>query len=87
MVQACHAALQAGLKFKNPSKDPNSLIVIGLRDQNQLMKAIEDVQSKDIEVETFFEPDWDYGITAFATKPIHVDDKHLLKKYQCWRTK
>lgn len=33
----------------------------------------------------FFEPDWDYGNTAFGTELITEDRRHILKGYQLWK--
>ena len=64
IVQASHAALQAGLKFTNPSDEPNSLIVIGIRNKEQLLKAMSFLEKNNIAYESFSEPSWDYGLTA-----------------------
>ena len=85
IVQTAHAALEAGLVFPNPSDEPNSLIVIGVSNQEQLLKAIEYTQKQDIKLVTFFEPDWDYGLTAFASQPIPVSNRKIFKKFQLWR--
>lgn len=59
--------------------------MIGVKNQEHLNKAIQHALNHSINVETFFEPDWDYGVTAFATQPIPVDNRHIFKKFQLWR--
>ena len=84
MVQACHAALEAGIKFGTNSEIPNSLIVIGVKNKDQLNKALAHI-SPLFKTEQFFEPSWDYGLTAFATESISEHDRQAFKKYQLWR--
>jgi len=83
--QASHAALQAGLKFTNPSSEPNSLIVIGIRNKEQLLKAMSFLEKNNIAYESFSEPSWDYGLTAFASQPILETDRKVFKSFQLWR--
>lgn len=86
IVQASHAALEAGIKFGTKSNTPNSLIVIGVKNKTQLEKAYAHISSR-FKTEMFFEPSWNYGFTAFATEPIQESDRVEFKKYQLWRQK
>lgn len=86
IVQSCHAALEAGIKFGTKSNTPNSLIVIGVKNKYQLEKAYNHITDK-FKTEKFYEPSWDYGFTAFATESIQDLDRSCLKKYQLWRHK
>lgn len=86
MVQSNHAALEAGIFFGNKDQDePSSLIVIAVKTQAKLEKAIKDVEAKGIKVVPFYEPSWDYGLTAFGTEPLTQDVRVLLKRYQLWK--
>lgn len=86
MVQSNHAALEAGIFFGNKDQDePSSLIVIAVKTQAKLEKAIKDVEAKGIKVVPFNEPDWDLNLTSFATEPLTQDKRILLKKYQLWK--
>lgn len=86
MAQAAHGALEAGIKFgsKNPS-EPASIIIIGVKNQNQLEKAFKYLQENGIKAEMFFEPSWDYGNTSFGTEPIGEENRHFFKRYQLWK--
>ena len=44
-----------------------------------------DLKTKEIKTVSFYEPDWNYGFTAFATEPLTIDKKQLLKRYQLWK--
>ena len=86
MVQSNHAALEAGIFFGNKEQnEPSSLIVIAVKTQAKLEKAMKDVESKGIKLLPFYEPDWDYGLTAFGTEPLTQEQRVSLKRYQLWR--
>jgi uncharacterized protein (UPF0128 family) len=84
-VQSGHAALEAGHAFDKPSIDPSSLIILAVKNKEQLTKALEHVKSLGLRTVEFFEPDWDYGFTSFATEPLQEDQRRLLRKYQLWK--
>lgn len=67
MVQSNHASLESGITFGSDGIEPASLIVLRVKNQYQLTKALNDIKSKGIDCVTFDEPSWDYGFTAFAT--------------------
>lgn len=33
----------------------------------------------------FYEPDWDYGLTAFATRPVNEEERSAFRKHQLFR--
>lgn len=33
----------------------------------------------------FYEPDWDYGLTAFTTRPVTAEERAEFRKYQLFR--
>lgn len=86
IVQSNHAAYESGLKFDNPSDEPSSLIVISVRNKEQLLKAYESLSMTEIEFVQFLEPDWDYGLTAFASAPVTFEQRQIFKKYQLFNT-
>lgn len=86
MVQSNHAALEAGIFFGDKEQDePSSLIVIAVKNQAKLEKAMKDVEAKGIKLIPFEEPSWDYGLTAFGTEPLTQEERVLLKRYQLWK--
>lgn len=85
IAQACHGALEAGRKFPNASSDTNSIIVIGCKNQKELLKARDKVTGHGIKSEMFFEPDWEYGDTSFGTEPVSDSERHLFRSFQCWK--
>lgn len=85
MVQSNHASLESGITFGSDGIEPASLIVLRVKNQYQLTKALTDIEGKGIDCVTFDEPSWDYGFTAFATEPVTEEQKSLFKRYQLWR--
>ena len=85
MVQAGHAALEAGLKLPCEVPEPSSLIMIGVKDQKELYKARRYLSKHDIKTEMFFEPDWNYGHTAFGTEALIDSRRHTLRRFQLWK--
>jgi len=70
MVQACHAALEAGFAFEEPATT-SSLIVCTVPDLPALLQARERWQRYGIRSALFFEPSWDMGYSAMASEPLH----------------
>jgi len=86
MVQSNHAALEAGIFLGDQTQDePSSLIVIAVKNQAKLEKAMKDLEDKGIRVVPFYEPSWEYGLTAFGTEPLTQEQRVLLKRYQLWK--
>lgn len=85
IVQACHAALEAGHTFDRLSKEPASLIMLQVPNKEKLEVAMARTIDRGIRCEPFFEPDWDYGLTAFATEAITADQRKTFSKYKLWK--
>ena len=61
MVQAAHAAAEAGRRFYRPEHGISSLIVLAVSNLQALYKAKMLLERLDIEHDMFFEPDWNTG--------------------------
>lgn len=86
MVQSNHAALEAGIFLGDKTQtEPSSLIVIAVKNKYQLEKAMNDLIIKGISYVPFYEPDWEYGLTAIGTQPLQQDQRILLKRYNLWK--
>lgn len=86
MVQSNHAALEAGIYLGDRlQEEPSSLIVIAVKNQVKLEKAMKDLDEKGIKYVPFYEPDWEYGLTAIGTEPLTQEQRVLLKRYQLWK--
>jgi hypothetical protein len=81
IVQASHAALEAGNRF-----GPHShLVLIGTEGEDELLKAAAQLGEHGIDLQTFYEPDNNAGYTAFCTQPLQGDKRKPLRKYQLYR--
>lgn len=86
LVQSNHAAYEAGILFGDKSQtEPSSLIVIAIKNQAKLQKAIDHLRQLNIQLVEFIEPDWEYGLTAFATQPLTQEQRQVMRKYQLWK--
>jgi hypothetical protein len=85
LVQSCHAAQESGLAFPNPTAEPNSLIVIQVKNKDELEKAYAKLQDSGIKFVRFHEPDWDYGFTSFASEPVYQHQRPAFKKYRLFK--
>jgi hypothetical protein len=85
MVQAAHAALEAGLKLPCQVSEPSSLILIGVKDLKALYKARRYLTKEGIRTEMFFEPDWNMGHSAFGTEALIDSRRHSLRRFQLWK--
>ena len=86
LVQATHAALEAGFRFNKPT-EPVNIVLIGIPDEQTLLEERVKIESKGIACEIFYEPDEPInGWTALATCPL-VDKSHrrLFRHHQLWR--
>lgn len=79
MVQACHAALEAGFAFDAPALT-SSLIVCTVPNQEALLAAQARLTRYGIRSELFFEPDWEMGHSALASEPILDRKKRFAMK-------
>lgn len=86
LVQACHAAYEAGLVFEAPPQT-SSLIVCTVPDREALKEAHARLARYGIRTEIFFEPSWDMGYSALATEPITERKKRfVLSKYPLFQS-
>jgi len=87
MVQAAHAAAEAGRSFYRPEHGIASLIVLAVPNLAALYKAKAHLESLDIEHDMFFEPDWNTGHSAIGTRPLTDAERPLLRGYPLWKLK
>lgn len=68
LVQAAHAAMEVGFQCEAPSS-PTHFVVLGVKDQDELLYYKWLIQREDVELHIFHEPDDDLGFTALCTYP------------------
>ncbi len=86
IVQSCHAALELGLNDKNSYKEPSSIVLIQIPNQESLLRELEKFKSLGLNCVSFYEPYQDTGVTSFATI-VTEENKQLFKKYTLWGRK
>jgi hypothetical protein len=77
IVQAAHAALEAGHAFGEHSH----LVLIGANSEQQLLNIAEHLTTHQIEFQMFHEPDYNTGHTAICTRPLTGDERKPLRKF------
>ncbi|WP_434715834.1 hypothetical protein [Paraburkholderia sp. A3RO-2L] len=87
LVQASHAALEAGFRFTQPEQTA-SVIVLAVPDRDALQAAATRLERYGIEHHMFFEPDFEMGHSALATRPLHLPkERHLMRKYPLFHSR
>jgi hypothetical protein len=87
-VQSCHACIEATSAFALGNlADHPSVIICGVRDEQQLHKVRRYLIDSGIRHVHFYETDLDDELTALATEPVHGDRRRLFRKFQLLRTK
>lgn len=86
IVQASHAALEAGFRFDAPTETTH-IVLIGAKDEMKLREIQLHLEDTRIEHEIFYEPDYDTGFTAIATRPLFGDERKHLRKFKLYKRK
>jgi len=84
IVQAAHATHQAGIRF-GATKLSTNFVLIGVKDEAELEAISMYLEYHQIEFEKFYEPDYDTGYTAIATKPLYGNERKPLKKFSIYK--
>ena len=85
VVQAAHAAAEAGRQFYEPAHGIARLIVLAVRDAAQLQAARAFLQWRGVESTVFFEPDFGMGHSALATRPLVAAERKLMRRWPLWQ--
>ena len=81
VVQACHAALEAGIHQEQCKEFPSGLITLQVPSEQSLLKAYKKLERKGVRCQLFWErPIKRY--TALATEAIPQEKRVLLKKFK-----
>jgi len=89
VVQACHACVEAGVRFQHPGNCRMALLCV--RDEEALIRARERAENAGIKMQTFFEPDpvdgedHPMGFTAVCSEPVAGDQRKVFRKYALWK--
>lgn len=83
IVQASHAALEAGFRFTQP-KEVSHLILLSVKTEDELRKAAHMLCESDIDFHMFYEPDVSQ-FTAICTRPLFGDECKVFKRYKLFK--
>jgi hypothetical protein len=87
IVQASHASYEAGFRFEQPAQT-TSIILLSVPDRAALEAAAARLARYGIEHHMFFEPDFEMGHSALATRPLlSRKERHLMRKYPLFKAK
>ncbi len=85
IVQSNHASIMMSAEAVWASMPPPSIVLIGVPDRVALLDAGRWLEENMIDSRWWFEPDFDYGITAIATVPIDdPDERECLAHFKLW---
>lgn len=82
-MQASHASQESGAKFGCP--EHCHLVLISVKNENELNKVAERLSMNDIEHCLFYECDEPAGYTALCTRPLYGEERQIMKRYQMYR--
>ena len=84
LVQAVHAAYEAGKHLAGNSPDIDSTVICRIRDEQELLKAEAFLRYRGIRTVLFNEPDIGHEATALATEPLAGQQRKVLSRYKLW---
>jgi hypothetical protein len=83
LVQVGHACLKAGYTFPCPTGEP-FMVLLGLKDSQELEDTKEYLKAYEIEFVTFYEPDENMGETAICTTYVSSWQRKIFEEYELW---
>jgi len=84
IVQAVHAAHEAGIHFAHQSNNTSSVVVCEVPSEQDLLFALDSLTQKGIRCVLFREPDIGNEATALASEPIFGKHRHIFRKFKLW---
>ncbi len=84
IVQAAHAAHEAGIHFGDKLVHPSSLVLIGVGSEAELRAEYDRLIAAGIPLTLFIEPDMGDAATALASGPLTGGDRRLFKGHKLW---
>lgn len=81
IVQACHAVWEIAIENYNPP----SLVVLMVKDEDELREVMNLLNKHNIFWRKFREPDLGNTITAICTEPLVGNIRNVFSTYPLWR--
>jgi hypothetical protein len=76
-VQSAHAAMEMGFRCTQVPASPVHIVLLGISNQDELLKLSDKLQKAGVRFELFYEPDYNTGYTALCTYPSEDKVKAL----------
>lgn len=86
-MQSIHAGHEAGIYLSKKQKEPNSLVVCSVPNEQTLLKTQKFLKSKGIRTVLFKEPDIGNQYTALASEPVYGDKRKAFSSFPLWKVK
>ncbi len=85
LVQAGHAALESGIHLSHTTERVSSLVVCSVSNEEALLKALDRIRFRGVNVVLFREADMNDEATALATEPVSGKARKAFAKYPLWK--
>jgi len=82
LVQACHAVGEASRSYPSPKGIIPNLVVIGVDNEQKLIKTKNKLDTLGIKTEIFIEPDIGGQYTALCTEPVSGLTRRIFRNYK-----
>lgn len=84
MVQAAHAAHEAGIHLADKTGDIASIVICGVAEERTLLQEQARLAVAGIQTLLFREPDMGDAATALASAPIRGETRRHFRRYKLW---
>lgn len=84
MVQAVHAAYDAGRFFDKPHSCVPSVVVCAAKSEDEVKLQAGRLEAQGVRTAVFREPDIGNQVTALATEPLAGNRRRLFAKWRMW---
>jgi hypothetical protein len=85
IVQTAHSAFHAGNESNPLNGKVPSLILLEVKNKEELMKLRDKIWANNIQFYDFFEPDDGMGYTSITTAPVTDEQRKLFSNMRLWR--
>ncbi len=87
MVQASHAACEAGIRLISPEIEHPHFVLLGVANEAALIEQFEFIKQRGFPVVAFREADLGDSVTALASGPIYGEDRKFFRHLNLIREK
>ncbi len=85
LVQACHAAYEAGLRLAQPTKETDYSVICAVSSEQELRAVHARLEAQGIPTVLFTESDMDDQATAIGSAPVSGDQRRAFQDLPLWK--